>query len=214
MIGRGMESFQPVMPRDFTVGRVSAATELGRRVRESMVGLGYQEMIYGYLGSRKDIVERMGTDGADAVEISNAMTESYDTVRNSIIPSLLSTEAASAHAAYPHRVFEIGKVVRRDAAENYGSRTDNSLAFLAADREAGFNEVDSHVLALFYYLAVEPQLVPVEDPRFIPGRAAQIKVGGRAVGIMGEVHPRVLENWGIQMPCAAAEISLDLLGGK
>ena len=28
---------------------------------------------------------------------------------------------------------------------------------------------------------------------------------------MGEVHPQVLENWGIQMPCAAVELSLDLM---
>jgi phenylalanyl-tRNA synthetase beta chain len=196
------------------VGRVLPATEYGRRVRESMIGLGYQEMIYPYLGSRADIVERMGIDGADVVEIGNPMTESYDTVRNSIIPNLLSTEAASAHASYPHRIFEIGKVARKDAADNHGSRTDNTLAFLVADREAGFNEVDAHALALFYYLALEPQLTPVDDPRFIPGRSAEIHVNGRVVGIMGEIHPRCLESWSIQMPCAAAEISLDLLQGE
>ena len=214
MIGRGMDSFIPMMPKDFTVGRVSAATEYTRRVRETMIGLGYQEMIYPYLGSRKDFVERMGIDGSDVVEIGNPMTESADTVRNSIIPNLLATEAASAHAAYPHRVFEVGKVARLDPAENLGCRTHNSLGFLVADREAGFNEVDAHALALLYYLAVDPRLVPADDPRFIPGRAAEIRVKGRSVGIMGEIHPRVLENWGILMPCAAAEISLDLLRGE
>ncbi len=214
MIGRGMESFVPIMPKDFTVGRVSAATEYARRVRESMIGLGYQEMIYPYLGSRKDFVERMGIDGSDVVEIGNPMTESADTVRNSIIPNLLSTEAASAHAAYPHRVFEVGKVARLDPAENNGSRTHNTLGLLVAERDTGFNEVVAHILALLYYLAVEPTLAPVEDPRFIPGRAAEIRVKGRRVGIMGEVHPHVLENWGIQMPCAVAELSLDLLRGE
>ena len=214
VIGRGMDTFSPLMPRDFTVGRVSEAEEYGRRVREIMIGLGYQEMIYGYLGSRKDIVERMCIDGADAIEISNPMAESFDTVRNSILPNLLASEAESAHATYPHRIFEIGKTVLRDATVNEGSRTYNSLGFLFADREAGFNEVDAHALALFYYLSVEPRLSPVEDPRFIPGRAAEISVGGRRVGIMGEVHPQVLSNWGIEMPCAAVEIRLDLVRGE
>jgi phenylalanyl-tRNA synthetase beta chain len=213
MIGRGMDSFTPILPRDFTVGRISAAEEYGRRVRDTMIGLGYQEMIFGYLGARKDFVERMCIDGSDVIEIDNPMTESWDMVRNSIIPNLLASEAESAHAAYPHRMFEVGKVVVKDAAENYGSRTHNTLAFLVADKEAGFNEVDAHALALFYYLSVEPKLSPLEDPRFLPGRAARISVGGRAVGIMGELHPRVLENWGIQMPCAAVELSLDLLRG-
>ncbi len=53
------------MPRDFTVGRVSAAEEYGRKVREIMVGLGYQEMIYGYLGAKRDFVENMCIDGSD-----------------------------------------------------------------------------------------------------------------------------------------------------
>jgi phenylalanyl-tRNA synthetase beta chain len=214
MIGRGMDSFAPVLPKDFTVGRLSAAEEYGRRVRDTMIGLGYQEMIFGYLGSRKDYVERMGIDGAEILSIDNPMTESFDMVRNSIIPNLLASEAGSAHAAYPHRMFEVGKVAVKDPAENYGSRTHNTLAFLVADREAGFNEVDAHALALFYYLSVEPKLAPLDDPRFLPGRAAEIRVGGRKVGVMGEIHPRVLEAWGIQMPCAAVEISLDLLRGE
>ena len=126
-------------------------------------------------------------------------------------PSRQLYEAVSAHAAYPHKIFEVGKVVVRDPTENYGSRTHNTLAFLVADRETGFNEVDAHLLALFYYLSLEPQLVPLDDPRFIPGRAAEIRITGRKVGIIGEIHPAVLENWGIQMPCAAAELSLDLI---
>ena len=211
MIGRGMETFEPVMPRDFTVGRISEAEWHARSVRETMIGLGYQEMIYGYLGARKDFVERMGIDGRDVIEISNPMTESYDIVRNSILPNLLTSESVSAHAAYPHRIFEVGKVVVRDPKENYGSRTHNTLAFLVADRETGFNEVDAHLLALFYYMSLEPQLSPLEDPRFIPGRAAEIRVKGKKVGIMGELHPQCLENWGIQMPCAAVELSLDLM---
>jgi len=211
MIGRGMESFEPIMPRDFTVGRISPAEWYARSVRETMIGLGYQEMIYPYLGARKDFVDRMCTDGADVMEIDNPMTESFDIVRNSILPNLLASEAVSAHAAYPHRIFEVGKVVVKDPTENYGSRTHNTLAFLVSDREAGFNEVDAHVLAFFYYLSVEPQLAPLEDPRFIPGRAAEIRVKGKKVGVMGEVHPQCLENWGIQMPCAAVELSLDLV---
>ena len=211
MIGRGMDSFTPVMPRDFTVGRISEAEEYARRVRETMIGLGYQEMIYGYLGSRRDLVERMGTDGSDAVEIANPMTESFNMVRNSILPNLLQSEAASAHATYPHRIFEVGKTAVKDSSDNSGTRTDNTLGFLLADREAGFNEVDGHALALFYYLSLEPRLSPLDDPRFLPGRAASISVGGRRVGVIGEIHPRVLEAWGIEMPCAAVELNLDAM---
>jgi phenylalanyl-tRNA synthetase beta chain len=214
MIGRGMASFTPILPRDFTVGRISAAEEYNRKAREIMIGLGYQEMIYPYLGSKRDFIERMGTDGADAIEIGNPMTESADMVRNSIIPNLLASEAESAHAVYPHRIFEIGKVAMKDPSLDYGSRTDALLAFLFADREAGFNEVNAHVLALLYYMSLEALLTPLSDPRFIPGRAAAVNVGGRRIGMIGEIHPQCLTNWGIEMPCVVAELNLDFMRGE
>jgi phenylalanyl-tRNA synthetase beta chain len=214
MIGRGMDSFQPVWPEEFTVGRLSDIELASRRVRELVIGLGYQEMIYNYLGSRRDLLERMNLEGADVVEIANPMSESFELVRNSQLPNLLASEAASARAAYPHKIFEIGKVAVLDERENYGSRTLTCLGLLVADREAGFNEVNAHLAALFYYLSREYALGDVEDPRFVPGRVAAVRVQGKAIGRLGEIHPAVLANWGIQMPCAALELELDGLAGR
>ncbi|MDE6736687.1 MAG: hypothetical protein K2J50_04215, partial [Treponemataceae bacterium] len=47
--------------------------------------------------------------------------------------------------------------------------------------------------------------------RFIPGRQAAILVHGKQVGIFGEVHPQVLENWQIAVPCVAGEVNLEAL---
>jgi phenylalanyl-tRNA synthetase beta chain len=214
MIGRGMESFAPVWPEDFTVGRLSAMEIFSRRVRETMVGLGFQEMIYNYLASRRDMVERMNRSGEQVIEIANPMSENFEVLRDSQLPNLLASEAVSGHAAYPHRIFEIGKTAIRAERENYGSRTLNSLCFLVADREAGFNDVSAQLSALFFYLSREFTLRDTEDPRFIPGRVGEIIYQGRAVGLVGEIHPAVLANWGIQMPCAGAELELDALLGE
>ncbi len=155
MIGRGMASFAPVMPREFTVGRITRDEEHARQVRDLMVGLGYQEMIYNYLGARADFADRMLRDGSSLVEIANPMSESFAVLRDSIIPNLLASEAVSANAAYPHRIFEVGKTVVKDTADNQGSRTVTCLGALLADREAGFNDIDAHVLALCFYLSRE-----------------------------------------------------------
>lgn len=214
MIGRGMDSFKPVWPEDFTVGRLSETEIYNRRIREIMVGLGYQEMIYNYLGSRRDFIERMNLNGEDIIEIANPMTENYEIVRNSQLPNLLSSESVSANGVYPHCIFEIGKIAYKDSSENYGSVTQNTLSFLIADGEAGFNDANSHLSALFFYLTREYSLHEVEDPRFITGRVGQIICNGVKLGIIGEFHPAVLDNWGIQMPCVGAEIDIDLLMGK
>jgi phenylalanyl-tRNA synthetase beta chain len=56
MIGRGLKSFAPLRPREATIGRLLPVTLFSLRVKEIMTGLAYQEMIYNYLGSRKDLV--------------------------------------------------------------------------------------------------------------------------------------------------------------
>ena len=176
-----------------------------------MVGLGYQEMIFNYLGSGKDYIERMNIDGSGVIEISNPMTENFQFVRASIIASLLAAEAPSGNAAYPHRIFEIGKVAYRCEEENSGTRTRQHLGFLTASSDANFNEGASQVASLLYYLDHEYTVAESNDPRFIAGRQASIVINGRQAGIFGEIHPQVLENWAIGNPCVAGEIDLEEL---
>lgn len=213
MIGRGTNNFEPVMPSQFTAGRITSESEYGRAIKETMIGLGYQEMIYNYLGSRRDLIERMHILDSVLLEVANPMSESFGYVRNSTIPSLLASEAVSAHAVYPHAIFEVGKVAFRDSDDNQGCVTRNHLGFLYADREADYNQVMSHVSAVFYYLNREFSLRECDDPRLVPGRRADILCDGGYVGVVGEIHPEILEEWGIQMPSAACELDLDLLMG-
>jgi phenylalanyl-tRNA synthetase beta chain len=64
---------------------------------------------------------------------------------------------------------------------------------------------------LFYYLSREYEVEESDDPRFLPGRAAAVLYKGRRIGVFGEIHPEVLENWGITVPCTAGEFDLDQL---
>jgi phenylalanyl-tRNA synthetase beta chain len=208
MMGRGLKSFAPERPRDFTIGRLSALTLFSRRAKEILVGLGYQEMIYNYLGSRKDLVEKMRGDGAKIIRIENPMTENYEYVRDSILCSLCASEAVSANAAYPHKIFETGKVVYRDASKNYGCATRQFCGMLYVALDANYNTIAAQVQTLFYYLSREYTVREADDVRFIPGRAAEILHNGKPIGVFGELHPELLENWGITKPCAAAEFDL------
>ena len=209
MIGRGMASFKPERPHDFTIGRLSPIESFSRKAKDMMVGIGYQEMIYNYLGSGKDYIERMNITPDDVIRISNPMTENFEYVRPSILPGLLQSEAVSSKAPYAHRIFEIGKVAFLDATQNYGTSTRQRLGFLCAHQSADYNELAGVVSALLYYLGQEYSVVDSEDPRFLPGRQAQVVIHGTPIGVFGEVHPAVLERWGITMPCAACELDLE-----
>ncbi|MCL2831759.1 MAG: phenylalanine--tRNA ligase subunit beta [Treponema sp.] len=211
MIGCGLQNFKPERPSDFTVGRLLPLTRFNRLVKEIMTGLGYQEMIYNYLGSRKDLVEKMRGTGDRIIRISNPMTENYEYVRDTVLASLIDSESVSAHSVYPHRIFETGKVAYLDQNDNYGCVTRHHLGFLLADRDANFNIAAAQIQTLFYYINREYTVEETADPRFIAGRAASVMYGGKSIGVYGEIHPEVLENWGIVVPCIAAEIDIEAL---
>jgi len=211
MIGRSLGSFKPERPSDSTVGRLLPITLFSRQVKELFVGLGYQEMIYNYLGSRKDLVEDVRGDGSKIIRIFNPMTENYEYVRDTIIASLMISEAMSGRSVYPHKIFEVGKVAWLDDSENYRSKTRQFAGFLHAGTDANFNTAAAELQTLFYYLSRDYEVEESSDVRFIPGRAAAIICDKKQVGVFGELHPEVLEKCGVTVPCTAGEIDLDAL---
>ena len=212
MIGYGLERFEPVLPHDFTIGRISPVEEFSRKVKGILVGLGFQEMMYNYLGSRREYVENMHVSDEKCVFIANPMSENYEVIRPSVLPCLLESESVSGHAVYPHNIFEVGKITIKDDSDNSGTVTKDSLGFFSSNVHIGYNEAASYVNTIMYFLRKEYTLGEVSgDERFIPGRAAEIIYDGKAVGIFGEVHPQVLESWGCSMPAIMCEIDLDAL---
>lgn len=209
MMGKTVNFFTPETPNEFTIGRLLPATMLSRKIKGLMTGMGYQEMIFNYLGSKKDYIERMCIDEASVIEISNPMSENYQFVRNSILPSLLNAEMGSANAVYPHKIFETGKIAFFDGTDSTGTRTAQSLGFLTAEQNANFNTAASEAANLLYYLGIEYKVCETADPRFIPGRQAGLLYNGEQIGIFGEVNPQVLENWDINIPCFAGELNIE-----
>lgn len=210
-IAIGYNHFEPIMPERFTVGSMQSMTLLEDRVRDHMIGFGFEEVILNILTNKADYSDRVNSTAADLLEISNPMSESYAALRNSLLPSLLKVEASSGKSLYPHRVFEVGEVVIRDAADNQQYATRSRLGALLAHSEANFSEMGSYLMHLSYLLFWELTIRAQTYPLFIAGRSGEIVADGLTVGRIGEVHPAILEKWGIKMPTVLFELDLSLL---
>jgi phenylalanyl-tRNA synthetase beta chain len=207
-IARGFQAFEPSPLERFTPGALDPLTEYGDRARGILAGLGFEEVVSNVLTARDRLRERMGLPPGGLVEIENIYSETYAAVRDRLLPLLLEVEAESVKAAYPHRIFEEGDAAVRDGGE---VRTRRKAAALVAHPEAAFSEVHGYLNLFLYYLDVDAKIEPADLPGFIPGRAAKVVAGGRPIGEIGEVHPAVLDAWGIKNPVAAFEIDLSSL---
>ena len=213
-ISRGYAQFAPVMPSEFTVGGLSRLEQMSDRIRDLMVGMGFQEVISNIMGSHHDFCTKMRVDGthwAAVVEVANVMSLSYSCLRQWVVPSLLQVEANSSRAFYPHRTFEVGEVAIPDMEADLGSRTFSVLGAVIAHAGANFSEIHSCLDLLFYYLNRSFKLETLVHPSFMEGRSGQIVSAGQPIGFLGELHPQVLEQWQIGMPAVALEIVVDRL---
>ncbi len=213
-ISRGYGSFTPLMPSQFTVGGLSRVEDRSDRIRDLLVGMGFQEIISNVLVSRQDLVDRMRLQESEwgrILEVDNVMVQTYACLRQWIIPSLLRVEAASSRAKYPHRLFEVGEVAVPDSQEELGSKTLTVVGTLIAHANANFSEAHSALDLLLFYLDHPYVLEPIDHPSFLQGRSGRIVSRGQPLGVIGELHPEVLEQWQITMPTVGFEVEVDAL---
>jgi len=209
VVSMGLDGFPPLLPDDFTIGRSAPEEELADAVRMVLAGTGCEEILRPVLSS-SDRIERLSRTPSRPVAIANPMTAEYGVVRNSLLPGLLEVESTSAHAAFPHRTFEVGEVLQR--GEDGVCRTATLLACLISGNDADLGDAHSILGALCRERELDLRLEPSDDPRFIPGRSGRVLLGGLTAGILGELHPAVLTDWGVMRPAAGFEILLDSLG--
>jgi phenylalanyl-tRNA synthetase beta chain len=208
-IGYGYDRVQGVLPEHMTLGVDGPTEALERRVHVAFRGRGYTEVMSFTLSSVDEQYTRMRLlSPEDIVMIQNPVSEHLTTLRTSILPDLLAYLGRNSHNDYPQSVYELGDVVRQNVNEL-------RAAAVHAHAKAGFTLAKSLAEGLVLDLDLEGGLkIEAEDmPCYISGRCARMVVGGDTVGHFGEVHPEVLETFGIAQPTIGLELDLEALTG-
>jgi len=207
-IAYGLNRIKPRWPPHGTVGGITRQHEFNDLTRELMLGLGFQEVLTFTLSNPEKLFTRMNLATDRVVEVQNPRVQTLTCLRNWLIPSLMEVLSANVHVSYPQRVFEVGDCITRNIS---GIQEVVKLAGVTCHADASFTEARSSVDALLMNLGLQCQTTDLEHGSFLEGRAASIRIGNEQAGILGELHPQVLENWGIQNPAAAFELNAQML---
>ena len=203
-IAYGLNRIKPRWPPHPTIGGMTRQQEFNDLLREIMLGLGFQEVLTFTLSNPEKLFRRMNLLPENIVDLQNPRVQTLTCLRDWLIPSLMEILAANVHVAYPQKIFETGDCVIRDGS---GVQEITKVAGVTCHAEASFTEARASLDALLTNLGLRTQVTDLAHGSFVDGRAAAIRVGEAQVGIMGEIHPQVLENWGIQTPAAAFELN-------
>ena len=201
-IGAGYGSIIGTMPKTLTFGKEREIEQKSNLTRRLLMGHGYLEVKSIALSCEREQFELMlRPELPELVKIQNPINDYLTCMRMTLAPSMFMFFKANKHRDLPQNVFEVGDVV-------IGQETIRHVAALAMHSKASFTEIKSLVQTYLRDMNINFDLGPCQDPAYIPGRSAEILIGGKTVGSFGEYHPQVLENFELGYPVAGFEITL------
>jgi phenylalanyl-tRNA synthetase beta chain len=212
--------------------RSNELLDIEERVRDMLVELGLQEVINYRLTTPERELLIYPKDGApaaaDYIRLKNPMTSDRAVMRRSVLSSVLDTLERNIRLRDHLAMFEIGPVFLAKAEGGLPDEPRRLAIAMTGLRQLPAWDQPAKSTLDFYDLkgVIEAMLdmlhvtgsryEPAENPSFHPGKTARIVItqGGsdREIGIFGELHPLVKENYDYgSAPVLAADIDLDAL---
>src|SRR5690348_8837989 len=220
-VGRvyGYDRVPPTLPGRRHERWTPSSPSIDRRldsVREVLAGAGYTETWNPALVSGRKLEELR--IAAHAMRISNPISDDMDTLRTSLLPSLIDVIALNRdRGKVDVRVYEVAEAYLARVGEK-NTQPDEPLR-VAAVASAGASAVDGQTA--FYKMksvldgAVASLAAPsctydrASSELFHPGRCAAVLMGGRQLGYIGELHPSVTSRAHIDGRVVAFEIDVE-----
>lgn len=208
IISYGMNNVEPVVPRLPTKGHLSESEETYDRIAELCAGLGFQEILSYTMTNKSHLFGKMCMKEKEVVDVENPVSSNWSVFRTWLLPGIMEFFSKNMHIEYPQRIFEIGNCIHINQKRETKTEDIRKMCAAISAHTAGYEEISSLLDAFLGSMGVKYELKVVDHPSFIPGRCAAVLAEGKNIGIVGEIHPAILENWRLEKPVAAFEISL------
>lgn len=198
----GYQNIASQRPALNIVGREAAQKPFLNNVKGIMTGLGLQETM-SYMVTTRRFYQGLPYYGD--VHIRNPKSTDFSVVRDRLSFGVLDFLRINKRRSLPQNVFEIGEIVEH-------SRQYTHLCMAFSSSNAGYSDVKQVLDALLLRLGIrESRVEPENLDLLIDGRSGSIKISGKTIGTIGEVHPEILEAFELKNPVSLAELDLTSL---
>ncbi len=200
--------FNPVQQAERELGALCRSLGLDEIITYSFISPSY----YDKIRLPADAPER------DSLRILNPLGEDTSIMRTTVLPSMLEILTRNYNVRNKAAaLYEIGRIYRK--RPDGLADEPRILSIGAYGPEMNFFVLKGWVEALAEGLKLgklrfEPERT---NPSYHPGRCAKVWAGERPLGVLGQIHPAVAENYGVETELYCAELSfealLEVLGG-
>ena len=207
-IGHGYEDLGNDVPKAPLTAIPRQDSQIRRRLRESLQGLGLMQIQSLTLSNDIDQFEAMRWPPmGEVTRITNPITIDHTLLRHYLLPGLFRLMASNRHHDLPQAVYELGTVIR-------DHKNSERFAFLIAEQGGGFAAIRGRIQALLRDLgAKEYTIEPLKGTMgpWLTGRCAKVIIDNVHVGCFGEMDPAVSAHYELRVPLNGAEFDIGAL---
>ena len=198
-----------------TAGGYTEFQQLEREVGQCCRSLGLDEIItYSFISPTYYDKIRWAPDDPrrDSLKILNPLGEDTSIMRTTILPSML--EILTRNYNYRNKsaaLYEIGRIYNKRAD---GMADEPRIVSLGAyGPQMSFFVLKGWVETLLRDIGAEKVRFAAEkgNPSYHPGRCAKVYAGDTCIGVLGQIHPLVAANYGVDAEFYCSELSFDAL---
>ena len=200
-----------------TLGGYSTEEKLERQLGAMCRSLGYDEIItYSFISPTCYDKIRWSADDPrrQSFKILNPLGEDTSIMRTTILPSML--EILTRNYNYRNqsaRLYEVGRTYQEGG--NDGLAVENKVLSMGAyGEDMDFFTLKGAVEAILNDIRAEDirfEKPCQNNPSYHPGRCADVYAGGRRLGVLGQIHPLVAQNYGVDAEFYCAELDFTQL---
>tara|TARA_Y100000310_G_C20699207_1_gene828105 strand:+ start:4926 stop:6572 length:1647 start_codon:yes stop_codon:yes gene_type:complete len=209
-IAYGYENFQEEIPKVATIGSEDQFELFQNKLATLLIGLGITEVKTYHLANTSSQKNKMNCD-IPLIEIKNPSSQEYNMLRAWIIPSVMEVLADNKHNEYPQHIFDTGSIFKKNSKSETGILEHKRLAITLAEDTADFTQIKKVLDYLMTNIDVQYEIIETTHPTFIEGRVGRVKVKNIEIGYIGEISPKVLNNFTLEYPVCALELNLSEL---
>ena len=227
----GYENIANELPPAFHAGEYQPTEPRKRRVRQTLVDIGFDEAIsYSFIDTGFDdvceIVPSLIDENASDkyVTLQDSVIEGALRMRPTALPGLLEAVRHNInHKRRDVKLFEIGKVFAASSSED-GLPNEQELLSLVltggemledramASRELDFYDAKGSLEAALNAAGViNAEFSPADVTHLRRGQAASTQIGGRPIGYVGRLNDEIAAKYKFRQPVFVAEINLQIL---
>jgi len=220
----GYDDIPAVLPYgDTTLGSLTKYQVFRDQIKEIMSGSFYEIINYSFVSPRYFDMLQLPDDSKlrDVIKVANPLSEEQSVMRTLILPGLLDTVSRNlARKNSSLAFFEMGSVfyprseglpleVLKLGAVVAGKLETN---WLKQETEMDFYYLKGVIENLFLKLGIiDLSWEETEESGYHPGRSAAIICKGKTLGVIGEIHPLVRQNFDIKPRACAVELDMETL---